>query len=360
MRLSSSFAVVLLFFLLAPPLHAQDTGDSPTLILSVRASDETSATVTRIVTSSIELHLEREGLFSVPTDLPRAETALSPALVAAAKDLGTPWVLLVDLAQTAQDVAVTLSVVAADGAGTAASVSAVVPVGLTLDRAVVELTDELIESARPALAASPPKAPPVQEVPRTGTSAPDGLLPPGDSDTAAAGPQPGPGIPVAPAPANHLLAVGVRYTPFIPVAGSSRYLDVSLAGVAAVVAVLPLQTDLLAVGLGLNGLMTRASGASAAAAVQAGSISLLLRIAGSGGGFAPFLSLRGGVSLIAAENETLGSFSGLAPYGAAQIGTDLPIAGGLSLQLAVDFELLFEQSILIMGFSPGVGLEIRI
>ncbi len=159
---------------------------------------------------------------------------------------------------------------------------------------------------------------------------------------------------------DHTLAIGLRYTPFVPVAGSGRYINVTPAGISLLVAALPFDTDAVAVGLGFNGLVAEATGVAATATLQAASISLVGRISGTAGPVWPFATASGGVTLLLAENELLGSYTALVPSGSVGLGVDLWLADGLVMQLSVGFEVLFEQSILIMGFSPGVGLELRI
>lgn len=331
----------LLLLLSVPHLSAQEPSATQlTFVFSLSAAAEQPGPVSRVVASSVELHLEQEGIAVINKSRPVEAGSLSPSLVELADEIGTPWVLQAIVQQEQQEqVTILLQLFNARDRTLAAEVAGEEAVGLRLDRAVADLTAELLDVAGDLLS-----------LPGTETRPASPRTPPVESEPAI----------TSEALPDHTLAIGLRYTPFVPVAGSGRYINVTPAGISLLVAALPFDTDAVAVGLGFNGLVAEAKGVAATATLQAASISLVGRISGTAGPVWPFATASGGVTLLLAENELLGSYTALVPSGSVGLGVDLWLADGLVMQLSVGFEVLFEQSILIMGFSPGVGLELRI
>ncbi|MFW5687951.1 MAG: hypothetical protein ACOC1U_00145 [Spirochaetota bacterium] len=346
---------------------AQDDGvgtpvAGSTVLLIVSAQSDDSATVRRVVASSVELYLQQEGILVLQADALFAGSELTPELARAAGDRGADFVLLGTVARDGNAVDVDLVLYLTEARELLARAGATEPVGLTLDRAIAGLTSSLVEQARDYFVAAAAErdsggagSAGVGEGSRRSTATGTGEA---TGASAAGAPGAGGATSVAPARRDRLFVMSGGYAPFVPVDPTSDYLELSLQGATVALYTLPFPVDVVGFGLLARGIVARAQGAATTADLQLVPLALVVRVADADARVAPYLVLGGGAGFLRAVNATLGEFWSIVPYATAEIGMEAAIAGPLGIQLSVGFDALLESSLWIFGFSPGIGLTV--
>lgn len=345
------------------------------VLVDVRSVDEGLASARRVVASSVELELEREGLIVRYADAETRsssatpEGGLPPYLRDAARDTGAHVVLRSTLAGSGDRIDVLLELYDASTVDLLSRRQSSLEVDLSLDRSIARLTQSLIEPARPALARAASRAatdatarahagpdpaatpdgrtgPQDQDVPEA-RSTPDGRTGSVEAGSTSAAP-------------DLLFTAGTGYAPFLPIEPTSDYLGASYQAAKLSLFALPLPGDLLALGLSVRGVLATAAGASAAVDVQMLPVGLSARFRGGSQPLVPYLQLTGGVAVLRFLNDVLGSYAGVVPYAAGELGMRLRLWTLLGIELSVGFEAVLEESLWIMGFSPGLGISVEI
>ena len=322
------------------------------VLVDVRSIDEGLASARRVVASSVELALEREGLIvryadaetRSSSDTP--ESGLPPRLLDAARDTGAHVVLQSTLAGSGDQIDVLLELYDTSPVDLLSRRQSTLQVDLSLDRAVARLTQSLIEPARPALARAASRA--------ATDATPEEQTDPGPATT------PGDEAGSTSAAPDVLFTAGTGYAPFLPIQPTSDYLGASYQAAKLSLFALPLPGDLLALGLSVRGVLATAAGASATVDVQMLPVGLSARFRGGSQHLAPYLQLTGGVAVLRFLNNVLGSYASVVPYAAGELGMRFRLWTLLGIELSVGFEAVLEESLWIMGFSPGLGISVEI
>lgn len=362
MRLGRNAGVIcaVLAFALAGAVRAQEAaGAAIRIAVSVDAVSPDAETVRRVVSSSVELYLEREGLTVVPFER-RADASapgdeLSRGLADAAREADADFLMIGTTSLAGEQAEVDLRLYEVADRRLVARAQSTERAGLQLDRAIAHLTAVVLEQAQPALAGAARSAEATTDEPDERREPPDGAAP--DLTT--------PGVPTEPEPAStptrdRLVAIDARFVPFVPVNPAAEYMGFSYRGVSMTLLVLPFPGDLVGIGASVRGLLADAVGVATSAALRSLPLGLTVQL---GPGHAPVSAygrFTGGAAILEATNDILGVFTSIVPYAAAEIGVQADLLGPMALQAFVGFEALFEGSLPILGFSPGVGLTVGI
>lgn len=353
---------VILAFLLAGMVSAQDAVfQGVRVALAVGAASEDAETARRVVESSTELYLEREGFVVLPLDLRPDASATGDepprALVNAARDRQADFLMVGTTALAGEQAEVALRLYELAGRRLIGEASSSERAGLQLDRAIAGLTAEVLAQARPALEATDAQPRGDAAAPPDATGDPDDAGRPGDEP---AGRPRAPRVVSAPPPLDRLIAIDARFVPFVPIDPAADYLSFSHRGASATILVLPFPGDVLGAGVSVRGLLAEAIGVATSAALRVLPFGVTIQLAAPDGGVKPYGRVTGGAALLEATNAILGVFTSIVPYVAAEIGIQAGLFGPFGVQAFVGFDAIFEGSLPVLGFSPGIGLTVGI
>jgi hypothetical protein len=123
-------------------------------------------------------------------------------------------------------------------------------------------------------------------------------------------------------------------------------------------ALTPLVSRFLGIGVSVGAIAGRITGSASSADLLLAPLSVSLILGDKSAPVAPSLRLEGGAAIMRASSTTAGTHAKLVPHGGIDIAVRAAIAGALEAQLSVGFEGYAEGSILILGFSPTLGLSL--
>lgn len=327
----------LLVATVGPAFSADSEIAGAVVLVSVGSEGAGADTVRRVVLSSVELYVDQEGLLGVETDLRPSGEELERALVNEARDADADFILLGLVSLDGSDVTVSLSLFLVETSEELSRALTTVEVGLTLDRAIAGLTGNVLEQARPYLIAAARER------------------------RDAAGPRTEPDVASEPdtrTPRDHFVDIATSFAPLVPVADAARYLGPGM-GATAVIHVLPFPGNTVGVGVRARAVLTTATGIATSADLLIAPIGLSVGYTAPSSPFVPFARLAGGVAYIRATHEVLGEFESVVPYANAEIGTRFVVVGPIALEAFVGFEACLEESLLILGFAPSIGVALR-
>jgi hypothetical protein len=98
------------------------------------------------------------------------------------------------------------------------------------------------------------------------------------------------------------------------------------------------------------------TGVATTADLILGPLGVALQLTGRTGPVAPYVRLAGGVAFLRATSAVGEQIETFIPYAGGELGARIDIVGPIGLEASIGFEAVLEQSILILGFSPGIGL----
>ncbi len=365
----SALRIALVLVLLAGTvaLRADERIAGAVVVIGVGPGSEGSDTVRRVVASSVEVYLRQVLLVPIDGGSWDGDDA-ARAVAERWADSDVDFLLLARLEAGESTIDVELSLYLHDTGQLLTRTRGTEAIGLTLDRAIAGLVASLVEQSRPYLRAAaderrvrlsevaaaddppevPPGAPP--EVPPMSGAGAIGEVRPGEP--AGRGP-------AASAPDRHFMGVSSRYAPLVPVGTAAAYLGLG-RGVGLRLDFFPLGTDWFAVGFAGRGVLAQATGAAARADLVLASAGIGVTFCATEGRVVPYLGVTAGASFFRATNETLGTFETVVPYGEAGLGVQVRLFGPFRLDVGVGFEAYLTESILLLGFAPGIGLAVRI
>lgn len=349
MRLGRNAGVIcaVLVFSLTGVVRAQEASlEGARFAVAVGAETPDAETARRIVASSVELYLRTRRVVVVPFDERPVSVELSGELGRAARRVGADYVILGMAGLDAQEVEVDLRLYAVDGRELLGQARRSQRAGLQVDRAIADLTESVLEQARPRL---------VEELSTTGEDREEA-----EERTAAdARDRPVP-EPLAEPPRDRFVWLDARFAPFIPVEPAADYIGITYRSGSATILAFPFSGDLLGLGLSARLLRADAAGVVTSAALRLVPFGLSVQAGPGVADFAPYVRLTGGASRLEATNDVLGGFTSFVPYVAAELGVQAELFGPVAVHVFVGFDALFERSLLILGFSPGIGLAVGI
>lgn len=385
----------LLLAVLIAPLPAGDLS-GVTVALSVDLGDSSQQSLARVVQGAVEVSLTRYGLrASDPANSDSEDFALEATVH-----------------QTKGSAEVTLELRDAVSGRLLSAGRMRHAVDLTLDRPITSLATQMLDQARPALLAAaerraaqrgiaavdepnsaeeaatkpddtePGNAAPVREVPSEATAqAPSSrgginTQPPAAGRfTASRNMRPAPpALPVAPprespastSPASPRTArkgpglmVSTAAASVLPVHRSARYMSVSYGGAASLVG-FPFAARALGLGVTVGGVAGTITGSAATASLLLVPVAIVVTLVDVSSAVAPCIRLEGGAAVMQASTRAAGVLAKLVPHGGVDLGARAAISRRLDAQLSVGFDAYFEGSILLIGFSPTLGLAMRL
>lgn len=369
---SRALHIILVLALLAgaQALRADERIAGAVVAITVGPRSEGSDTVRRVIASSIEVHLRQVGL--MPIDGESWEQAeAQQEVVERWEGSDVDFLLLARLTAAEPAIDVELSLYLNETRQLLARVRSTEPVGLTLDRAIAGLVANLIEQSRPYIQAAADErrariaelhaeephpaedAHPAEEAPPAADEHPvDVVEAVSPAEPAAKGP-------AAFVPDSHFMEISSRYAPFVPVGAAARYIGLG-PGVGLTLNFFPFRTDWFGVGLAGRGVLAQAAGAAATADLMLGSAGVSLLFSATEGRVLPYLGVVGGASYFRATNESLGTFETVVPYAEAGLGIQVRLFGPFRLDVVVGIEGYLADSLLLLGFAPGIGLSLRL
>jgi hypothetical protein len=334
--------------------------------ITVDAPTAGTETVRRVVRSSIEIYAEQQGLVVAGDDRANADFLIYGSVVVRGEQVDVE--LRLSLIETGQ--------VLARAATTQT-------VGLTLDRFIAGLTGDVLEQARSYVTAAAAerrdaaaegrdaaaerrdtatdRAAPSSAAPSTAAPSTAGRSPPDSAQQPpppTAEPPPDTAARASRSSVDSLLAISTAFAPFIPIERGARYLGLSYGGTLAVT-LLPPADDWFGVGLTVRAFVGAASGNAATADLILAPVAVSVLLAGGTEPITSYLKISGGAAFLQATNSSLGAIRNVIPYAGAELGVAVRLFGALGLETGIAFEAFLEESIILVGFSPGVGLVMR-
>jgi hypothetical protein len=356
-------AIVLFLSISFPLLALDEEIAGSAAIVAVESTTDGSDTVRRVILSSIAFYLDQEGLVPIQSAERELGDELSRSVRREAQREDAEFVLQALSTLDGADVTVDLSLYLVESGERLSRATTTEEVGLTLDRAIAGLTGNVLQQARSFLVAAAEErreqgAPPAQRegVLRDGSD----LARSGDGSSAGGSATSARG-PAAMQMPDRFLAATVLFAPMVPVEDAATYFNVSYGATLAVTS-LPFASDAIGLGLLARAVLSEATGAAASARALMVPFGVSARFSSQPTPFATFFRLTGGASLFYLENETLGTFAKIIPYGAAELGMRLEL-GALALVASASFEAFFEDPAsgsLLLGFSPGIGVSLAL
>jgi len=310
---------------------------------------EGGATLRRVVISAVVLKLDQLGLEVAESALDQPGSPEMPeSVMTRAKSREDDFVLFARLAPTENDVSIDLRLYLVPSGQEVARARSVEALELTLDRAVGDLTVQLLDEARSFLVAAASQRSGAEST-RAGEAA---SAETGQAVTLPEGP------PAAPS-RDRILAFAGGFAPLVPVEASADYMGLSMGATASLM-LLPFSSDTFGFGVMGRFVTGRARGAAADLDLVLIPIAGVVQVAATGSPVRPFARVAGGIALLRASNDSLGDRLGIIPYAAADLGVTATLLGVFGLEAAVGFEAYFEGSILIMGFAPALSVVLEI
>jgi hypothetical protein len=364
----------LLLLLAAPPpgLAAQAEAGAPSVLVLTHALDpEAERTFRTVMAASLRLALERRGLAVLQESRPATATGLAadPAgLLARGAEVGADYVLAADYGSAGRDLEIRLGWYDPGSTAPGAALTRRGRQDLALDRLILEAAEEILRTANPVLAGSPPR--PVES---PAMQSPTGTPPlAGQTPGSAAGLPPGTGSPNLPAGGippqtaegpqrRKHVDVGLGVAPFVTTGSASEYFKLGIVPVLNIAFLFPGEKARFGLGLYAGANLFRAEGAleSASAFLVPAGIALRYEL---GEQRMPLIlfGLAGGPAVIGLTTSEGKQLSGLTFFGRGSLGFRLPIGDFFGIAAEAGYDIYWEQPYPIMGFCPAVYATIRL
>ena len=335
------------------PVLAADTSIAGAVILlTVGTEDGSTDTIRRVVVSSAELYMDQQGIIALESGARPGAGDLPESVFEEAEAMEADFVLHGIVRPQGDEVTVTLLLHFVETGEILARASATEQVGLTLDRAIAGLTGNVLEQARPYLVAAATEGrarADAETVPPGTMTGDDGDRPIGPRTVAA----------TTSAPPNRLLALSAAFSPLVPVDAAASYFGLSY-GASLSLFVLPFPRDVLGVGLVARGVRADVTGVVTTADLLLAPLGVAVRITAPTEPFAPYLRFAGGAAWLQATSAVGEEIESFVPYVGGELGVRIGIVRAIGVEASVGFEAFFEQSVLILGFAPSIGIAVEL
>jgi len=344
--------VCLLGFLVMPLLFAEpgeeDGADVAIVVRSLDASSNTS--LSKILTLAASLQLDRKGYRSVI--LAQAdETALQDpvAILKGAESEEADYLLLVESSEKEGNLSLRFAWFDSSAGKWITDVQRSGPEDMLTDEMVFKALDDLLDRVAEIapIKAKPPKA---ENIPAQNETP---LLP---VETPLALPKPE----VQRGPSG--LELGFSGAPFLAGGDSGSFFQAAGDAGARVTWYFP--GRILAFGLGLSAtcMVLQAQGPLESATGILAPLALDLRLIARAEDeqFRPYLHAAVGESLMSLQTQLYGNRFAFLPYAGAGLGLGWVLGSGLGLSIDLSYLVFLDGEDLIMGFNPGVEIDIPV
>ncbi len=157
-----------------------------------------------------------------------------------------------------------------------------------------------------------------------------------------------------------LILVSGSFAPFLPTGAASYYFGLGYLPSLLASVLFPIPGGRLGVGLAAGMDYFAAAGVADTSTNYLLPVGIDLRYELEAGALRPFLHVAGGPAALVIVTGSQGTLTDLVPFLKSGIGLDVGIASWLGIFATLDYDVYFEMPYLITGFTPSLGMAMRL